>query len=742
MSKKRAKRAKNQENPTSSDRRRFLNQALAASAGVAISRLMPHLYALPLPPGCTPSPLAANELVNPGEITSVGTTLRSVLVVHDEKRTVPTLTGQTFTLRAYEGYSGNKIDPAKRVTKPGVYGPGPTFRAKVGDTIQIALLNHINPAQFPETPNGQCDVSTTATGGQIYPSPAPPAPGTDVKPDCFRGSNHTNMHFHGTHVSPNAFSDNVLIEIAPDLHSTPEECDKLFESVACKDYPTPRSWQHQDEETTKALKEYIASNQQRLADLPPEEKDKDLHIEQAKHNEMLMGYSEFPQYWAGCFPYCIRPPKSAPPFTMAQAQGTHWYHAHKHGSTSIQIFNGMAGALILEGDDYDTPLKTVMPGVEQKVLLIQEFAEQPNMERVGAPSVKNPPGIGVVPGGARTTPILLVNGQSNPTITMQTNEVQWWRIINATVHRGKGAYICKFNKAATQGAAIAFRQIAQDGVQFHQTNYASQISRAPINFVLGPANRVDILVKAPGTPGTATLIATGANNDTIVTINVVNGSGCNTAWPDATNFPKQPAFLGDLTAVSETRHLKYEMADRGGVPTINGVTFKENFVNESMLLGTKQEWIIENYSVFCPPTPNPPPNPPPPPNPGCSPHNSGNPLHPFHIHINPFQILEVFDPTGSLKDVLSFNSAQFGVWSKVKFPAQGHFVLPAPWVWWDTFPLPLAASPTKPGWIRFRTWFTDFAGKFVDHCHILAHEDRGMMQLIEVTDNKTPYQHR
>jgi len=313
---------------------------------------------------------------------------------------------------------------------------------------------------------------------------------------------------------------------------------------------------------------------------------------------------------------------------------------------------------------------------------------------------------------------LLVNGQATPTITMQTNEVQWWRIINATVHRGKGAYICNFNKAGNEGVNIAFRQIAQDGVQFHQTNYASQITTPPTNFLLGPANRVDILVKAPSTPGTATLTGTG---DTILTVNVVSGSGCNTAWPDATNFPKQPAFLGDITSISETRHLKYQMEGRGTTPMINDKTFEENRIDESMLLGTKQEWIIENYSTAA---------------------LAGSPLHPFHIHINPFQILEVFDPTGSLNSVLSFNSAQFGVWGKVQFPAPGRFVLPAPWVWWDTFPLPLAKDANTPGYIRFRTWFTDFAGKFVDHCHILAHEDRGMMQLIEVVDNKTIYQHR
>jgi len=727
--KKKTKRAKSQENPASYDRRRFLNQALAASAGIAVSGWLPRVKAAPMLPmaACSPSPLAPNELLNPGEITSVGTTLRSVLVVQDEQRTVPGIPGKSYTLRAYEGYSGNSIDPSKRVTKPGVYGPGPTFRAKVGDTIQIALLNHINPQVFPETPNGACDTSTNATGQEIYPDspqnypptnpPSPKITGPDKFPDCFRGSNTTNMHFHGTHVSPNAFSDNVLIEIAPDLKSTPAECDKLFDSVACKDYPNPQAWQHQDAATTKALKDLFAANQKRLTTLAPERYDPDLRTREAQQNEMLIANSEFPQYWCGCFPYCIRPPKSAPPFTMAQAQGTHWYHAHKHGSTSIQIFNGMAGALILEGDDYDTPLKNVMPGVEQKVLVIQEFTEQPNMERVGY--------FGSNVGGARFTPVLLVNGQANPTITMQTNEVQWWRIINATVHRGKGAYVCNFAQAGDQGAAITFRQIAQDGVQFNQTNYASQITTTPVNFVLGPANRVDILVKAPSTPGTATFNGTlngilNPGGDNILTVNVVSGSGCNTTWPDATNFPTQPAFLGDITSVSETRTLKYQMAGRGTTPMINDKTFEEGRVDESMLLGTKQEWIIQNFSTSA----------------------AGSPLHPFHIHVNPFQILEVFDPTGSLSSVLSFNSAQFGVWAKVQFPSPGLFVLPAPWVWWDTFPLPLAKDANTPGYIKFRTWFTDFAGKFVNHCHILAHEDRGMMQLIEVVDNKTVFQHR
>ena len=679
-----------QQVPKSRSRRRFIRQSLAASAGIAVSRWLPGLKGGPVfaASAAQPSPPPAGELMNPGEIVSNNDgLLQSVLVVQDEERQVASI--GKFMLRAYEGYRGTTIDPSQRVTKPGVYGPGPTFRASVGDTIQIAFLNHINPAQFPETANEQCDTSINpTTGKQIYPH-------GDEPPNCFRGSNTTNMHFHGTHVSPNAFSDNVLVEIVPDLAATPAMCQPWFAKVACKDYSTAQAWKHQDQETTRDLQTFIQENQRRLQKLAPEKNDPERNKRQAAQNQMEQEYDEFPQYWAGCFPYCIRPPKFAPPYVMGQAPGTHWYHAHKHGSTTIQMFNGMSGALILQGD-YDRTLLTTMPGVKQKILVLQQFADQPNMVRSG--------GAGGSGGGKNATPPILVNGQLVPTITMQTNEVQWWRIINATVQSGAGKFICNFAPGSPP-ASMVFRQIAQDGVQFAWQNYQPQISTAPTNFLLGPANRVDILVQAPSTPGTAFLAGNQSTN--VVAVNVVSGSGqYNTKWPSSqSEYPQLPDFLNDIKTVSETRTLKYQMVASGSKPMINDKTFHEGYINESMLLDTQQEWIIQNYSTS----------------------NTGA-LHPFHIHVNPFQIVEMYDPTGSLSAI--FPQANGKVWQ-----------LPGPWIWWDTFPLPLAGSETNPGYIKMRTHFADFAGKFVDHCHILAHEDRGMMQLIEVVDNKTVVKH-
>ena len=81
--------------------------------------------------------------------------------------------------------------------------------------------------------------------------------------------------------------------------------------------------------------------------------------------------------------------------------------------------------------------------------------------------------------------------------------------------------------------------------------------------------------------------------------------------------------------------------------------------------------------------------------------------HPFHIHINPMWVLrvEVPDERGEL-----------------------HNILPEP-RWMDT-----VSIPRNGGRVVFRSRFDDFVGTWVHHCHILLHEDMGMMQPVECTD--------
>jgi len=50
----------------------------------------------------------------------------------------------------------------------------------------------------------------------------------------------------------------------------------------------------------------------------------------------------------------------------------------------------------------------------------------------------------------------------------------------------------------------------------------------------------------------------------------------------------------------------------------------------------------------------------------------------------------------------------------------------------DTVPLPIQ-TPSGPGEVVVRMRIRSFTGKYVFHCHILAHEDLGMMGVVNVS---------
>jgi FtsP/CotA-like multicopper oxidase with cupredoxin domain len=80
--------------------------------------------------------------------------------------------------------------------------------------------------------------------------------------------------------------------------------------------------------------------------------------------------------------------------------------------------------------------------------------------------------------------------------------------------------------------------------------------------------------------------------------------------------------------------------------------------------------------------------------------------HPFHMHTNPVWVMrvEIPDEQGNLVNILDKPE------------------------WRD-----VAWLPRNGGRVVFRSRFPDYVGSFVNHCHILLHEDLGMMQVVEVT---------
>jgi FtsP/CotA-like multicopper oxidase with cupredoxin domain len=281
----------------------------------------------------------------------------------------------------------------------------------------------------------------------------------------------------------------------------------------------------------------------------------------------------------------------------------------------------------------------------------------------------------VFPEGA--TRFFTINGQREPIIRMRPGEVQRWRIL----HAGYQDDIFM----ALDGHDL--HQIARDGIALSHMD--QQVIRPgadpaadPGAILLAPAQRVDVLVQA-GAPGTYALRALpyfqgyDAPTGPLATV-VVEGEPLPMNLP-ATLPPGPLDSIGD-EELTGSRQLTFSRhapeVDAAGhwrefAFLVDDQLFDHDRVDQQVTLGAVEEWTVTNLDE----------------------HND----HVFHIHINPFQLTQV----------------------------NGEPI--AEPVWLDTVIVPHAGSVT------FRTRFLDFTGKYVLHCHMMNHEELGMMQVVEVS---------
>jgi FtsP/CotA-like multicopper oxidase with cupredoxin domain len=703
---------------TSVTRREFIGTSLAAGAAVALGAALPAATEsiVAQAPSGTAGTTAGQTLIGIGEIKKTTATgpVQGVIKILNEnktylgasKATPGTTTPQTGQMRYFaSALPDGTIWPPKN----GSPAPGPTIRAKVGDTVEITLLNQVDTAVFGDSldlgeKTGGCDVSTAVgPAGSVNNYPGNPA--FDEMPNCFHGSSTANLHYHGTHVSPNVIADNVFAQLRPSPRKDGKPVvdepflkknnfDDIFTNCQAGRSPKiwndlPKNWRTRQEEFLRAYDKNAVWQGKR--GLPLEE-------QLWPKNQTNIDAGLWPQYYVGAYPSCFQVPvwnKQAT--SMGQAPGTHWYHAHKHGSTALNLANGLAGAFIIEGD-YDTEMEPLYNKGKQVVMVLQQYAAQVNLMR--AP-------------GTNTGAVVFVNGQYQPVIQMQANEVQFWRIINA----------CHSATVAIDApTGIKWVQTAQDGVQLDPRNYNLGVQLAQKNGPntwtnlplttpmaatpwfgnLAPGNRVDMLVQAPSSGGPFDVTFGGK---LLFKINVTTPGVASpiTFPPKQSDFPKMPEFLWDIdptkdpTKVKVKRELHFKTtptSGRAATPpshTIDNKKFQDHVVDQTMLLGATEEWTIFNDNV----------------------DGVAGPAHPFHIHINPFQVTEILLP-----------------------PSTTPIKLPAPWIWWDNIAIP------PGGYIKFLSRFVDYTGMYVLHCHILGHEDRGMMQMVQVISNTTSMGHR
>jgi FtsP/CotA-like multicopper oxidase with cupredoxin domain len=742
--------------------------AAAAGAGALTLLQMLPAHAQRLPPEDCLKP--GEPLVRMPELVAQDGKLRGTIVLADERRRLTDATAGDCALQFLRFFRGEEAVAAASPTGTAAQDateftdpvPGPTLRARVGDIVQLTFLNQVDPLNPAGTLDRGDDAGACDQFSSGYPENV-----SDTFPNCFHGSSTANIHFHGTHTNPNSTGDNVFLHVRPsprppggggplvtaDSVETPfdaffAECEERLKNEI------PSGWPHTWSDLPAAM---AAWTQEQKALLEAYDLGQPPYFPPAKplpqqlwpENQKQLDAGLWPQYYVGASPFCFQlpeytatewPPETGHGLSMGQAPGIHWYHAHKHGSTTLNVSNGMTGAFIIEGK-YDDDLNAFYGTVDghpwtrvQPVLVINQLGGTPSLAR----------------GGFGVPQDFSVNGRLQPKLTMRPGEVQLWRIVN-TASRG-------FVNLLPPTAGFEWKQLAQDGVQLADVHY--QKSR-DASVLMAPGNRVDLLVKAPMIPpedGYDVMIQQTVSrtpsrdprlrSQVLMSVEIAGNPPENMRQREfLTEAPPQPVFLADISdeevRYSPRRTLTFDSKgfSQPMQHTINGEQFSDE-IGVSVFLGTAEEWKVENTTI-------------------------ANVIdHPFHIHINPFQVVEVFDPHEMVRDAAGnfVNKYLLGIGQEDLPDPTIQCALdaddPDTWkdchnvetpngIWWDVFAIPSGLSATRsdgtpvtiPGYFRMRSRFVDYPGLYVLHCHILAHEDRGMMTIVEVRPQTSPVEH-
>ena len=406
----------------------------------------------------------------------------------------------------------------------------------------------------------------------------------------------------------------------------------------------------------------------------------------------------------------------------AGSAGTHWYHPHAHGMVAPHLFRGLAGAIIVEG-----PMDAVFEGLPEQLVLLKDFT-------FGAD--------GTIPEHSpmdwmmgREGDLLTVNGADLPRLEVadgvarlrlvNASNARYYRLVlpdaNVTVIGTDGAYVARPYRATELLLAPGERydvvaQFAKAGL-FNLT--ALPYNRAPEDMVMerpetddmaaekGPggtdmsgmnmggmdmsgmgAGEMDMGADAGGTLDSSQAPDAGMDMGGMgmggMDMSGSEGVGASTGVAEPTPLMGlSVAAPGTFRAPTDLLPIKPlslqdASATRRIVLTedmaelefyIDGRTFDVDRVDFAPQLGTVEHWEIVNKTGMD---------------------------HPMHLHVFPFQ---VYARSGVREEHLAFKDV-------VNVPAGESVDILVP--------------------------FEDFGGRTVFHCHIVEHEDLGMMSIVEV----------
>ncbi len=356
-----------------------------------------------------------------------------------------------------------------------------------------------------------------------------------------------------------------------------------------------------------------------------------------------------------------------PQFTVLDKAGLFWYHPHLHMQTNKHVSRGIAGMIIVKDAEEAALTLPRTYGIDDFPMIIQSkgFDATGEIEWMG-----------------HIDSMLLVNGTVDPFLNAPAQMVRF-RILNGSSQR-----VYKLGLTNNQ----PFQLIGTDGGLL---NAPVQLTR----YQIAPGQRADVLVDLSALQGQSiqfmnygTEIGNAIYGSSqpgmapFMTLpgyssNPLNGNDfvildINVQAPTASPVTTTPTTLTNIVPLVEgtqqiTRALTFTSQNQIAGPfLINGSTFNHDVVDYTVPLGNREIWTLTNQTPIA---------------------------HPFHIHDVQFQILDINGATPP-PELQGLND--------------------------------VVLVPAGQGTVRFIADFLDFANDtipYMFHCHMLQHEDQGMM---------------
>lgn len=354
----------------------------------------------------------------------------------------------------------------------------------------------------------------------------------------------------------------------------------------------------------------------------------------------------------------------------SEAPGMYWYHPHLHGFATLQVNGGASGALIVNGME---KVKPQVGGLPERVLIVRQQFSDPNSWLAGPYQLT-----------LNFQPAVKPN---LPVIEMKPGAKEFWRVANAT---SQGFLALK---VLIDNVPQALEMIALDGIPVIRSTTLTEID-------LAPGSRAEFIVQGPAADQTASFWQWGYDTGPIgnpnkrqqlAVMQPKDDAQLPPALPSISNVPATAArqrFAG-LAGRTPTaaRTLYFSEATNGTngptkyFMTVDGQTPKVFEMSDPPAIttnvGAVEDWTIENRT---------------------------GEAHAFHIHQLHFLWLSTSGTPNQDPELMDT------------------VIVPA---WTGS-----GAYPSVTLRLDFRN--PEIAGTFVYHCHVLDHEDAGMMATILV----------